>query len=140
MTILSFDYGLSHIGIALGSTDTGLAEPLAVINSGNPDTVTGEIRKLINEHHPEKLIVGVSEQLSAQRSLDFASFLNKTFSLPVDISDETLSSREAENKTLHWKKSKGKFFRHAAAAAIILDRWLSDLTPESQIGYKGKNV
>jgi putative Holliday junction resolvase len=128
MTVMSFDYGLSHIGVALGSTETGLAEPLAVINSGNPDITVGEIGKLISIHHPEKLIIGISEQLSAQRSLDFASLLNKTFSLPIDISDETLSSQEAEIKTLHWKKSKGKLFRHSAAAAIILERWLSDLT------------
>lgn len=140
MIVLSFDYGLSHIGVALGSTDTGLAQPLTVINSGNPDFVVSEIGKLINLHHPEKLVVGISEQLSAQNSLDFASQLSKKFSLPLEITDETLSSQEAEKKTLHWKKSKGKLFRHAAAAAIILERWLSDLTPESQIGYKEKNV
>lgn len=140
MIVLSFDYGPSHIGVALGSTDTGLAQPLTVINSGNPDFVVSEIGKLINLHHPEKLVVGISEQLSAQNSLDFASQLSKKFSLPLEITDETLSSQEAEKKTLHWKKSKGKLFRHAAAAAIILERWLSDLTPESQIGYKEKNV
>lgn len=130
MTILSFDYGLSHIGVALGSTDTGLAEPLTVINSGNQKVITGEIGKLINGYHPEKLIVGISEQLSARQSRIFASLLNETFSLPVEIYDETLSSQEAEKRTLHWKKSKGKLLRHAAAAAVILERWLSDLTPE----------
>lgn len=140
MTIMSFDYGLSHIGVAIGSTDTGLAEPLTVINSGNPTAAIGEIGKLIEGHHPEKLVVGVSERLSAQNSLDFADQLRKKFSLPLEITDETLSSHEAEKRTLHWKKSKGKLFRHAAAAAIIFERWLSDLTPESQIRYKGKNV
>lgn len=128
---MSFDYGMSNIGVALGSTDTGLAEPLTVINSGNQKIITGEIGKLINGYHPEKLIVGISEQLSARQSRIFASLLRKTFSLPVEISDETLSSQEAEEKTRHWKKSKGKLFRHAAAAAIILERWLSDLTPAS---------
>lgn len=129
MIIISFDYGLSHIGVALGSTETGLAEPLKTINASGLNQYLGEIAKLIKIHHPEKLIVGVSEKSSALKSLDFASGLKKTFSLPVEISDETLSSQEAEEKTRHWKKSKGKLFRHAAAAAIILERWLSDLTP-----------
>ena len=129
MIILSFDYGLSHIGVALGSTETGLTEPLTVINTSALNKDLGEIAKLIKIYQPEKLIVGVSEKSSARQSLNFASGLKKTFSLPVEISDETLSSKEAEEKTRHWKKSKGKLFRHAAAAAIILDRWLSDLTP-----------
>lgn len=129
MAILSFDYGLSHIGVALGSTETGLAEPLTTISTSSLNQDLGEIAKLIKIHHPEKLIVGVSEKSSARQSLDFASGLKKTFSLPVEISDETLSSREAEEKTRHWKKSKGKLFRHAASAAIILERWLFDLTP-----------
>ena len=129
MIILSFDYGLSHIGVALGSTDTGLVEPLTVISASGLINGFGEIGKLIRTHHPEKLIVGISEKSSARQSLNFALGLKKTFSLPVEISDETLSSKEAEEKTRHWKKSKGKLFRHAAAAAIILERWLSDLTP-----------
>lgn len=131
MLILSFDYGLSHIGVAIGSTDTGLAEPLTVIKTSILNKDLGEITKLIKIHHPEKLIVGVSEKSSARQSLSFASGLKKTFSLPVETSDETLSSKEAEEKTRHWKKSKGKLFRHAASAAIILERWLSDLTPAS---------
>lgn len=129
MIILSFDYGLSHIGVALGSTDTGLAEPLTVIKTSILNKNLGEITKLIKIYQPEKLIVGVSEKSSALKSLNFASGLKKTFSLPVETSDETLSSKEAEEKTRHWKQSKGKLFRHAAAAAIILERWLSDLTP-----------
>ena len=129
MIVLSFDYGLSHIGVALGSTETGLAEPLTVISTSNLNQDLREIANLIKTYHPEKLIVGISEKSSARQSLDFASGLKKTFSLPVEVSDETLSSQEAEEKTRHWKKSKGKLFRHAAAAAIILDRWLSDLTP-----------
>ena len=129
MIVLSFDYGLSHIGIALGSTDTGLAEPLTVINTSTINKDLGEIVKLIQIHHPKKLIVGVSEKSSAQQSLNFTLELKKTFLLPVEVSDETLSSKEAEEKTRHWKKSKGKLFRHAAAAAIILERWLADLTP-----------
>ncbi|GEM_PF-3340549 len=129
MTILSFDYGLSHIGAALGSTDTGLAEPLVVINTSILNKDLGEIAKLIKIHHPEKIIVGISEKSSARQSLDFAAKLKDAFSLPVEMSDETLTSHEAEKRTLHWKKSKGRLFRHAAAAAIILERWLADLTP-----------
>jgi putative Holliday junction resolvase len=129
MTVISFDYGLSHIGVALGSTETGLAEPLTVISTSGLNKDLEKIAELIKIHHPEKLIVGISEKSSARQSLNFALGLKKNFFLPVEVSDETLSSKEAEEKTRHWKKSKGKLFRHAAAAAIILERWLSDLTP-----------
>ncbi|MBI5356288.1 Holliday junction resolvase RuvX [Candidatus Collierbacteria bacterium] len=133
---MSFDFGLSHIGVAVGSTDSGLAELLMVINNSEQNDDLKEISKLINIHHPEKLIVGISENLSARQSLDFADKLKHAFSLPVEVADETLTSQEAEKRTLHWKKSKGKLLRHSAAAAVILERWLSDLTPESQIEYK----
>ena len=59
---------------------------------------------------------------------------------PLFVDGPFTSRKEAEEKTRHWKKSKGKLFRHAAAAAIILERWLSDLTPEHHMEYKQGNV
>ena len=83
MIVRSFDYGPSHIGVALGSTNTRLAQPLTVINSEIRILLLSEIGKVINTHHPEKLVVGISEQLSAKNSLDFASQRSKKFSLPL---------------------------------------------------------
>lgn len=126
MTVLGFDYGRRHIGVASGSTDTGLFEPLTTISVSAESDVA--IASLIERQHPQRLIVGVSERTSAQEAAAFASSLRARFRLPVELVDETLSSQEARNKLFHVSPSKRRGRIHAAAAALILDQWLQSHT------------
>lgn len=122
MKILGIDYGTEHIGIAVGYSESGLAKPLATLSSSkNPQST---IEALISEHHIDALVVGISEKTSAEQAEQFANRLGETLKLPIHLADETLSSQEAASKLLHKGRAKRASVQHAAAAAIILERWM----------------
>ena len=59
-TLLGFDYGTKFIGVAVGSTLTRTARPLAtlaVARSGQPDWVA--LTRLVEEWRPQALVVGL---------------------------------------------------------------------------------
>ena len=124
MTVLGFDYGKKWIGVALGSTDTGLAEPLLTL--ANSDRLFPAIAGLLAVHHPSQLVIGVSEWESARQASLFAQRLTHETSLPAELVDETLSTQEALALILHKRTYKKKQTLHAAAAAVILGRWFAD--------------
>lgn len=124
MTVLGVDFGQRHIGIAIGYTDSGLANPLTVINN-SPQVLT-ELAHFIDKYQPQQLVVGLSEKESATAAVDFAAKLSGQFNLPVSTADETLSSQEANLKLRHISPKHRANIEHAAAAAIILERWLDD--------------
>lgn len=124
MTVLGFDYGEKRIGVAIGSTDTGLAEPLLTLV--NSDRLFLNIAGLLAVHHPSQLVIGISERISARQADVFTRRLAKETSLQTDLVDETLSTKEAQELIRHQRRRRKKQTLHAAAAAVILERWLAD--------------
>lgn len=123
-TVLGFDYGKARIGVAIGSTETNLAEPLATILN-SPDHLS-RITELIARFQPNRLIVGVSENTSAHQAHEFADRLRAKFQLAVDLVDETLSSQDALRHLHHLRPRKRAQMQHAAAAAVMLGHWLDE--------------
>jgi putative Holliday junction resolvase len=134
-TLLGFDFGTARIGVAVGETESGLAQPLIVIDSEANDVRFAEIGKLIDEWKPATLIVGMpatedgSEHAMAPRCKRFANQLHGRFSLPVRFFDESLSSAEAEDmlkqaggKYADWRERKR--ILDAVAAQRILQSYL----------------
>lgn len=120
MNCLSIDYGSKRIGIAI-STE-GIIEPFAVVK--NDSKFLEYLQKVISEYKIEKVFVGVSEGLFAQRTLEFVEFIKKNISLPVETVEESVSTIEAQaifkaNKK-HQKDYNNKI--DAIAAAVILQR------------------
>ena len=59
-TYLGFDYGEKFIGVAVGSTTSGRAQPLATVRvtrGGEPDW--DALTRLVGEWRPQALIVGL---------------------------------------------------------------------------------
>ncbi len=104
--ILGVDYGLKNIGLAV--SDGEIAEPYKVVHS--IDDIAPVVKKLAIA----KIIVGVSEGKSKNRSLSFGRKLGNILQLPIEYVDETLTTYEAGPKA------------HAKAAAIILQRYLDN--------------
>lgn len=124
MNVLGIDYGTERIGVAFGSTETGLSEPfITVLTKQSPEET---LKSLAATHHVSKIIVGISEQKSAQQATQFADRLKKIMRVPISFVDETLSSQEATSKLLHKRRTKRATSQHAAAAAVILERWMED--------------
>lgn len=133
---LSFDYGTVRIGIAVGNTLTGTAQPLGVVtnHSGTPEW--DKIDKLVQEWQPAGLVVGVPLTLDGEaqdithHARGFLKRLKKRYARPVFSADEQFSSMEAQRELqkMRARGQQGKT-QHAdvdkLAAALILERWFA---------------
>lgn len=125
-TILCFDFGEKNIGVAVGQTVTATASPLETIKTINSKPDWSKISALIDEWHPEALVVGVPLELddSRQRMTDvtekFARQLEGRYKLPVYHADERLTSFEAR------RRLKDIHNLDPVAAQIILEGWLNE--------------
>lgn len=123
MNILGIDFGEKHVGLALGSTEIGVAEILR--KELRPEQLN-EIKNICRAENVNKIVVGISEGKSAERAMNFADNLRKNIRIQVEFYDETLSTRDAISK-LSYKSAKNRSkLEHSAAAAVILQNWLAD--------------
>lgn len=122
--VLGFDFGIKRIGIAMGNTLTGQAQPLAVVKAIDNAARFAQIGALIAEWTPTRLIVGEprhpdgAEHEMTLRCRRFANQLHGRFSLPVELVDERYSSAVIRAK-------RGEVI-DAKAAAIILQQYFDD--------------
>lgn len=110
------------MGLAVGDSQTGMVEPLKQLNTVEAVKKIGEI---CVDKKIKKIVVGGSEKQSAQESRWFAEQLKK-FGITVDIADETLSTKDAQQKLRHLGSRKRARKEHSAAAAVILESWLGE--------------
>ena len=100
--VMAFDFGLRHIGVAVGQAITGTANGVATVsaNQGRPDW--RQLKILLDEYKPAHLVVGLplnmdgSHSEMADAAQDFAQALGQRSGLPVELHDERLSSRAAK--------------------------------------------
>lgn len=121
---MGIDYGDARIGVAL-SYGT-LAEPLIVLP--NDGTHWDTLKSLSTEYKITDLVVGQSEKEMAEKSQAFAEALSQVTSLPYSMFDETLSSKEVEQKLRQQRQNKKQYrgpIDHFAAA-VILQRYLDE--------------
>jgi putative Holliday junction resolvase len=136
LRILAFDFGLKRIGMAIGDTLTGTAAPRpgAAARRGEPDWES--IGREVHAFKPVRLVVGAPYNADGTagalmlRARRFAGELKRRFALPVSLIDERFSSLEASD-ALKTRRARGERRRlrrehiDSAAAAVILERWLS---------------
>ena len=131
---MAFDFGLRQIGVATGNCLLGTTQPLPILTAkdGVPDwRVLGE---LVDEWGPDILVVGDplnmdgSDSELSSRARKFARRLHGRLGLPVDMTDERLSSFEAKSN-LREQGHRGDFKQQPVdsyAAELILRTWLAD--------------
>ena len=128
-TLLGFDFGTQRIGVAVGQSITGTATALCTVNARNNQTDWDRISELIDDWHPDALVVGLPLHADGSDSgtttvvRNFAQQLGERSRLPVHIMDERLSSHAA-NQLQHQDKAGRKADIDAIAAMIILQNWL----------------
>ena len=124
-TLLSFDYGTRRVGVATGNTLLCQAQPLKTV-AAEGDARFAAIAGLIREWQPAALVVGVpfhpdgADHDNTHRARRFARQLHGRFKLPVHEVDERYTTTEAH--------AMGASDADAAAAAIILDQFLRNMT------------
>jgi len=133
--VLSFDFGMKYIGVAVGQSLTYSASPLTILAAKDGIPQWNEVTQLIEKWRPQALIVGIplnmdeTEQLLTLCARRFANRLRTRYKLPIHEVDERLSSWEAKQRTLHAsnKSSKSKENKlHADSAAILIEQWWTE--------------
>lgn len=127
LTVLSFDFGLKKIGVALGNTLLKQATPLTIIQTVTKQARFEAIERLIQKWEPQQLVVGLplteegEEQYASLHARRFAKQLHGRFGLPVQLVDERGSSLEAQQRL------GSHALDDAVAAAVILERYFDGL-------------
>ena len=121
MKIIGIDWGESKIGLARAGGL--LAEPLVVVKPA-------DLEKMLVVEKPELLVIGISENQSAQKARDFGIKLGEKLGIKVKFVDETLSTAEAQIRSR--EAGIGQQKRHgmedAYAATILLQNYLDSLS------------
>lgn len=137
LTLLGFDYGLRRIGVAVGQTLTGTAQPLALLEPRAGATDWEGIERLVKEWRPQALVVGLPRNMDGtphamtRSAKAFGEALGKRTGLPVHFTDERLTSVEAEQRVIQSRARQGRSARIAkgtldpVAAQILLESWMA---------------
>lgn len=134
-TILSFDFGLRRIGVAVGQDVTGSASPLGFVANRNDGVDHDRISALIREWQPAQLIVGMpfhSDGSSSDMQVPVKAFIAELarYDLPIDEVDERYTSVEAKRllKEARVAGTRGRISKEmidSAAAVVIAERYLA---------------
>ena len=130
-TVLAFDFGTKRIGVAVGTTEVAIANPLGAIEAEANAVRFAAIDAFVKEWQPVMLVVGRprhddgSPHETARLAERFARRLRERFRLPVVFVDETLSSAEAESRLREARtRERRKADLDAMSAAVILQSFL----------------
>lgn len=126
MSVLVFDWGLKHVGVAVAEESARFAFALTTLPAkvGKVDNET--LESLFAQWHPERVVVGLpfnmdgseTELVPAVRK--FGKCLEDAFNVTVSYVDERLSTFEASQRTEKEKPD------HAVAAQVIAETWLQE--------------
>ena len=129
MRVLGVDLGLREIGLAVSDPGGTIASPLRAVRVASVREAPEAVAAAAREVGAELVVVGLPPGLEgeerrpeARRARRFVKALRGLLGgVPVRGVDESLSTREAAERLLGRRSATDP---HAAAAAIILQRWL----------------
>lgn len=132
MRIMALDIGEKRIGVAVSDPGERVASPIAVLPAAEVFQNAPSFRRLLEDWEPELLVCGLPMTLAgeegpqAQRIREQAQRIAQAAELPVEFSDERLSSQEAKRslreKGLSEREMRGKV--DMIAACVFLQAWL----------------
>jgi putative Holliday junction resolvase len=132
--VLSFDFGLRRIGVAVGQSATCTASILETVDHrDSPDW--DAIDRLVKEWKPELFVIGLplsqqGEETDMSRAArNFGKTMAGRYLRECVYVDERLSSHAAQGRFVELRASGGLKRKHAGqldamAAQIILENWL----------------
>ncbi len=121
--VMAFDFGMRHIGVAVGQFITHTANPLATLSAINGKPDWDRLGNLIETWQPERLIVGLplnmdhTEGEMCESARRFAKKLEHRYSLTVHMVDERLTTFEAQRSDPEGT--------HEIAAKLIAETYLN---------------
>ena len=138
-SILSIDYGLKRVGLAISDENKSFAFPLSVIENNGTKKLINKIKEIILERDIDLIVVGMPFNMDktkgemAEKVEVFVKLLKNETNKTIETVDERLTSFVAlEN--LKETKLKGKKLRKyidSESARLILQEFLE--------GYNGRH-
>ena len=130
--ILGVDYGTRRVGLAISDPLGMLATPLSVETVRTMDEAVGVVCRVARERRVERCVVGIPINMDGTRgpmaieAAQFADQVRAASGLPVDLTDERLSTSMVERVLLDADLSRGrrKEVRDKLAAQVILQGYL----------------
>ena len=132
MQALALDIGDARVGVACGSTRTGIAMPGCVRPAHEVFSHAPSFRRVVEDHEPDVLVVGRPLTMQgepgpqAQKLTEIGQQIAQRLGLEVEFVDERLTSSEAKRilreQGLNEKQMRGKV--DSVAASLFLQVWL----------------
>ena len=134
MIILAVDHGSKNIGVAVCDELEIAARPLCILEHKSKEEDAAEVAELIKVYHAEKVLLGVSyaeegnPNEAGRMAINFGRVLTLRISVPIEIWDETLTTRDAValkvQQGIRRKKRAGH--HDATAAALLLQDYIDN--------------
>ena len=133
---MGLDIGTKNIGVALSDETGMIAQGKEVIRRSSDMDAINRISDIAGEFDVKKIVVGLPIHMNAtvgeraQDSMKFAEKLKANTGLPVELWDERLSTKEAEDILIEASVSrkKRKQVIDKLAAQVILQGYLDSLS------------
>lgn len=129
MKILALDLGEKRIGVAFVESD--VVSSLDTIVYTNREEAINRISEICRQLEIEKMVIGmpVGNDKSEDVVRSFALELNKMVELPIEYTDESLTSKEAErilkDKKINPRTEEYKQEVDRLSAKMILEQYLN---------------
>ncbi|MBN1829715.1 MAG: Holliday junction resolvase RuvX [Deltaproteobacteria bacterium] len=132
MRILGIDYGAKRVGVAVSDEMEWTARALKTIDRMSRRAVAEEIVRMAGELSVEEIVIGYPLRLDGSMGIQclkvdrFIEILSSMTHLPIKRWDETLSTKEAEERMREQGLSprKRREWVDRMAASIILQSYL----------------
>lgn len=140
MRILALDIGEVRTGVAVCDPGERVASPLCVLPTSEVLAHAKSFKRVLEDWEPEALLAGLPYTLAgeegpqAQHIREVAAKVANACALPLEFTDERLSSREAKRslreKGLDERAMRGKV--DMIAASLFLQAWLDERAQTTQ--------
>lgn len=126
--VLSIDYGLKRIGLALSDESNTFAFAFDTIINKDEEKILKSLQKIIEENSVEEIVIGLplnSDDTDTEMSLAIREFAKKVYNSTqkkVILWNEIFTSEIAKKNIQGFKK--GKKYIDSEAARVILQEYL----------------
>lgn len=133
MRYLGLDLGTKTLGIAVSDKLGLIASPVVILRHDEDfDFLIVELKKIIDEKEVNEIVLGLPKNMNntigerGEMILKFKEKLESSFSLPIHLEDERLSTRVAESVLISAdvSRKKRKQVIDKMAATVILQSYL----------------
>lgn len=132
MRILALDIGDARVGVAVSDPSARVASPVCVLPANEVKACARSFREVIEDWEPELIVCGLPKSLSGEEGKqaahirEIASNIGSTLQIPIEFTDERLSSREAKGilRKMGYDERKMRGKVDMIAASLFLQSYL----------------